>query len=260
MYVINPKTVSSFLTDKIRRALEKVQINCLFAYAVLDLKVDGIIAVNSMKSPESFYIRHPYGMSLLFGNTDNQEFTKTLWQKRLEENWRDEYLQVYPNSDLNNRFLPSYCTSILERVNFKFNKVIYETNKIDNATSFAIVNLSKQMFNDIEGTVVPNKFWRNAIEFQNTALGKTIFHKGKLVATAFAAFIHNKYFELGIETKPEHRGKNLAYLCCSALIDYCLQYDFEPVWSCRKDNVGSFKLAQKLGFEPTITIPYYKLK
>jgi hypothetical protein len=33
----------------------------------------------------------------------------------------------------------------------------------------------------------------------------------------------------------------------------------EPVWACRLENDGSYKLAQKLGFEPVLEIPYYRL-
>lgn len=33
----------------------------------------------------------------------------------------------------------------------------------------------------------------------------------------------------------------------------------EPIWSCRLENTGSYKLAQKIGFLPTAEIPYYRL-
>jgi L-amino acid N-acyltransferase YncA len=51
----------------------------------------------------------------------------------------------------------------------------------------------------------------------------------------------------------------LALYTCSALIDYCLANNFEPVWACRHENTGSFRLAEKIGFESVRTIPYYQL-
>jgi RimJ/RimL family protein N-acetyltransferase len=71
--------------------------------------------------------------------------------------------------------------------------------------------------------------------------------------------VHDNYLELGIETVEAYRGKGLAQSVCSALIDYCLQNNYEPVWSCRFENTASYRLAQKLGFEPVSTRTYYKL-
>ncbi len=46
---------------------------------------------------------------------------------------------------------------------------------------------------------------------------------------------------------------------CSTLIEYCLENSYEPVWACRLENVGSYKLAEKLGFEMYGEVPYYRL-
>jgi hypothetical protein len=46
---------------------------------------------------------------------------------------------------------------------------------------------------------------------------------------------------------------------CSALIDYCIENNYEPVWACHLENIGSYKLAQKIGFTPSALIPYYRL-
>lgn len=60
-------------------------------------------------------------------------------------------------------------------------------------------------------------------------------------------------------TVDAHRGKGYAVSVCSALIDYCLDHDLEPVLACRLENEGSYYLAQKLGFRPSVTLPYYRL-
>ncbi|TKG91495.1 GNAT family N-acetyltransferase [Puteibacter caeruleilacunae] len=62
-----------------------------------------------------------------------------------------------------------------------------------------------------------------------------------------------------METIPEFRGQGFAQYACAALIDYCLANGYEPVWACKETNVPSYKLAQKLGFVPALTLPYYRL-
>lgn len=257
MYVINPKTIASNILGEIRIALDKVQINCLFARAVLDYKVDGVIAVSSCSNAQLFYIRHPYGMSLLFGQTDNYKVLNQFWNWFKKEVTETEFLQIYPQTNVN--FPNNIEAKQLERINFKFNKDRYFANKNSINAPLQLEKVTKPMFKTINGMVVPKNFWRNAEEFAKYSVGVSVLNENEPVSTSFAAFVHSNMLELGIETSYKHRGKNLAYACCSALIEYCLQHRFEPVWACRKDNVGSYKLALKLGFDPVLSIPYYEL-
>jgi RimJ/RimL family protein N-acetyltransferase len=111
----------------------------------------------------------------------------------------------------------------------------------------------------MKGTVVPSYFWNDADHFLDKSIGFTALHDGRIAATAYAAFIIDKSLEIGIETVEEFRGMKLAQVTCSSLIDYAIENNYEPIWACRLENTGSYLLAQKLGFEPTVYRPYYKL-
>lgn len=54
----------------------EVNFNTLFARAVIDQRVSGSVYANDEANPETFYIIHSYGMSLLLGNTNNQNFNE----------------------------------------------------------------------------------------------------------------------------------------------------------------------------------------
>lgn len=56
---------------KVADSITTVEINTLFARAMIKQKVQGKIYVDNPKSPQTFYILHPYGMSLLFGKSHN---------------------------------------------------------------------------------------------------------------------------------------------------------------------------------------------
>jgi len=90
-------------------------------------------------------------------------------------------------------------------------------------------------------------------------VGFTLVGDGELISTAFSSFRHDGKLEIGIETLEAHRGNGYAQCVCARLIDYCLEHGLEPVWSCRLGNKGSYELALRLGFEPTITRPYYEV-
>ncbi len=83
--------------------------------------------------------------------------------------------------------------------------------------------------------------------------------EGALATAAISSFLHGDKLEIGIETLPNFRNQGLASVVCSALIDYCIANQFEPIWSCRLTNGGSYHLAVKLGFDPVASFPYYEL-
>lgn len=262
--------------------LKKVEFNHLFAQAVVEQKIPGRIYVDSYTSPSSFYIVHPYGMSLLFGNCKNEEFNLQLTKYlRNSENQRNqvEWMQVYPANwssrlsvlleaqqtqcSKDKGILSKTDRSPIEehtRVNFKFDSDKFGAFKAQNRSGqLEIFRTGEAEFNNMPGTVVPKFFWRDVTQFLNEGIGFTLRYNGELACTSFAAFIEKGQLELGIETAPQYRGKGFAGFTCIALIDYCLANKLEPLWSCRKENTGSFQLAQKLGFEPVRFHPFYKL-
>ncbi|MCX8130532.1 MAG: GNAT family N-acetyltransferase [Clostridia bacterium] len=109
------------------------------------------------------------------------------------------------------------------------------------------------------GYVIPKHFWKDEEHFCNTGIGFSLICDGEIAATAFSAFRYENQLEIGIETSEKYRGKGFAFRACAALIDYCMENSLEPVWACRRENEGSYKLAQKLGFVPIRSIPYYRL-
>ncbi len=263
------------LTDPLR----KVTINNLFARAVIERRVTGSVYVDDKKNPGTFYVVHPYGMSLLFGDPDNQEFIKRFVNFILNKDGgrsKDHWMQVFPSewNRMLNRLIEEYKLlvtnrpfkdsnekmELFTRVNFKFNRKKYiEFRKSIKCDDHHIVRSGKSVYSEMNGSVVPGNFWDNEEDFFNNAVGFSLFIGKELISTAFSAFIHDNKLELGMETRKEFQGKGYAPLVCSALIDFCLQNSYEPIWACNLVNTGSYKLAQKLGFEVDYTVPYYKL-
>jgi len=263
--------------------LYKVTINNLFARSVVEQKVDGFVYVDNNETPSTFYVVHPYGMSLLFGRTDNIKFNLKFKDYALNINHirnKYEWMQAFPDTwdSVLNELFKDYMiksadnvdkreTGIIElntRVNFKFNYEKYDSLRkelsfLKLSSDFKIIRTDKRIFQEMKGSVIPLYFWRNAEDFYQNGIGYTLIYNNIPVSTAFSAFIHDNKLELGIETIEEYRGKGFALYACFVLIDYCIKNNYEPVWACRLENHGSYRLAQKLGFEPALMIPYYRL-
>jgi len=259
--------------------LYSMTINNLFARSVIENKVNGSVYADKLDNPETFYIVHPYGMSLLIGNINNKKFNllfrdyalninksrlKNEWMQAFPDKWHtvlnDLFKESIIKSSDNNNKMQSGILELNTRVNFKFNikKYTIFKNRL-NLSDIKIVRTDKKIFKSMKGTVIPFYFWNNVNDFLKHGIGFSIFYNNKLASTAYSAFIHDDKLELGIETIKEFRRKGLAQYTCSALIDYCIEKNFEPVWACSLENIGSYNLALKLGFEEVCRVPYYKL-
>lgn len=255
------------------KPLKQVPFNHLFARSVVEGHISGTVYVDDKDHPCAYYIIHPYCMSLLLGDSCNASFNEAFLKYALSKNsksYRDQWLQVSPgawNTLLNDYvFDPgdsreSPCNKGIElhtRVNFRFNPDKYRDFKKCNRNAIAF-RADRKVFHEMTGSVVPAHFWDNADDFCKHGVGFSVYENNTLASTAFSAFIHGDQLELGIETRVDLQGRGYARLVCSVLIDHCLEHNFVPVWSCRLGNTASYKLALRLGFEPTVKLPYYKL-
>ncbi|MBU4032296.1 MAG: GNAT family N-acetyltransferase [Candidatus Thermoplasmatota archaeon] len=256
------------------KLLDEVPFNTLFAGTVLEGHMLGSVYADG--SNRTFLIVHPYGMSLLLGRTDSHEFNRDLEAYMMNADRRrkrTEWLQIYPldwvpviENILGGNLVRKSAepqvddptrVMVLERVNFRFDMDRFPA--AHSPPPGMIVRTTAEMFEKIRGQIVPRYFWRDAEHFVSDGAGFSLIMEEKSVSTAFSAFVIGNRLELGIETADGFRGKGYAEHVSRALIEFCVENGYEPVWSCRGDNIGSFSLAVKLGFEPTLRIPHYKL-
>ena len=260
-------------------SLKEVQINNLFARTVLEKKTDGTVYANNALHPTAFYVVHPYGMSLLYGTSNDPAFNTAFKAYALNDRSirkTYEWMQAYPNgwdvvlkNLFGDRLIPSAVDpatvkepfiQLNTRVNFKFNSKKYSIlRKSLSAGKYKVIRTNEGVYEKMTGSVIPRYFWRDAAHFCSEGVGFSLVCDDMPASTAYSAFIIDDKLELGIETAEMYRGNGFAQYVCSALIDYCVEHNYEPVWSCRLENSASYYLAQKLGFEPTKTIPYYRL-
>ncbi|MEK3903812.1 MULTISPECIES: GNAT family N-acetyltransferase [unclassified Paenibacillus] len=263
--------------------VRQIQINTMFAEAVLEQQITGHVYVDCIENPCTFYVVHSYGMSLLFGDAGIESFTNKLYdyitnQSATRE--QVEWLQADPggewsgivdgmlsfhNSELKKCDLPSGGFEekrIMRntRVNFTFDHDAYQQAKQKFPRhSEPVIRITPKQFLTQTGAVIPRHFWRDEEHFATEGVGYALLRDGETASSAFSSCRTGNQLEIGIETAEAYRGNGYAVSVCSALIEYCLDHDLEPVWACRLENEGSYYLAQKLGFRPSVTLPYYRL-
>lgn len=66
-----------------------------------------------------------------------------------------------------------------------------------------------------------------------------------------------KFGDIGIMTRPEHRGRGVGSAAVAALCHRLRAAGLEPLYRCDEDNAGSVKLSAVLGFEPVTRLVAY---
>jgi hypothetical protein len=264
--------------DQFQRAdplVRNAPINHLFARSVIERKVAGKVWVDRHADPSLAHILHPYGMSLLVG--DAAEVPAGNLRTHILGTCTgvdDQWMQASPAAlwpILDGLFgLEPRATEDppgglrvqrYGRANFRFDPSCYASKRLSvqvpEDCSFHPLTAGEYALADI--AVSPHKFWSNAAQFLTHGGGWYLEKGGQLVSMAFCSFRFDDQFEIGIETRAEYRGQGYALHAACKLIDQCIAQGLEPVWSCRKENRGSYFLAQALGFQPTVVVPYYRL-
>jgi GNAT superfamily N-acetyltransferase len=242
--------------------LSDLPINELFARSVLRGRVGGRAWVDSPEAPSLLHILHPYGMSLLVGQVSPQALP-ALSEHLLG---REQWLQLWPTAGTE-ALAEALSTASAGKVqrfvrsNFRFDARTHAARRREFKAppGVELVQMDGGHFKSLDCSVSPRAFWRDAAHFEREGLGFCTQRGGEATATAFAAFLIDGQLEIGIETLPAWRAQGHALWAASALIEACQQRGLVPVWSCRRENVASWRLAQKLGFVPTLELPYFRL-
>ncbi|WP_443057785.1 SDR family NAD(P)-dependent oxidoreductase [Streptomyces sp. NBC_00724] len=74
------------------------------------------------------------------------------------------------------------------------------------------------------------------------------FHQGEAVAVACTYFLGSAYEDLAVVTAPDHRRRQLALSCVTALCADVTARGHTPSWSCSRHNRASRLLAWNAGF------------
>ncbi|MFP4113001.1 MAG: GNAT family N-acetyltransferase [Spirochaetota bacterium] len=244
--------------------LDRVPFNVLLARAVADGSAAGEIYVDS-RDPASCYVRHAYGMSFLVGEPRDESCRAALLRRLADRTRRDgatEMLQAYPESwhDAIAPLVRDGAVKLWGRTNFRFEESVFRARWPAPPGGEDTVRCDASHLARFAGSVTADRFWKSANDFLACGVGfASVEADGSVASIAFSAYRDARRLEIGVETAPACRGRGLATRTSARLVRYCLEHGLEPVWSCRTENEGSYRLAERLGFAPSLRHPYYEL-
>ena len=102
------------------------------------------------------------------------------------------------------------------------------------------------------------EIWWTEENFLSKGVSFVVLHERQVVAWCTPDCVAGDRMDVGIITHPAHRRKGLAAVAVAATVEHCLNHGFSAIgWHCNADNVGSYKTAEKVGFERKREYVYY---
>lgn len=112
---------------------------------------------------------------------------------------------------------------------------------------FALRRIDEELFIRLTGRVAPSVYWNSYEEYSKNGCGICVMHGNEPVSWAFSSAVSSDEVDIGIETAEAHRHRGLALAAAAALIKDILPEKC-PAWTCQRSNLGSARVAERLGF------------
>lgn len=100
---------------------------------------------------------------------------------------------------------------------------------------------------EVKDWVINN--WGDYANFEKNGFGIIISNKDRIISWSLSDCKAGNLCEIGIHTDNDFRRQGFASKTITAMINYALELNYTSIgWHCPKDNIASFKTAEKCGF------------
>lgn len=91
--------------------------------------------------------------------------------------------------------------------------------------------------------------WPSLERFLKKGFGTAAVINGRIICWCTAEYVSRHQCGIGIEVVDEYRNKGVATATAARFLEQCLRRNIVAHWECGKENSGSVRVAEKLGFE-----------
>ncbi|WP_105616337.1 GNAT family N-acetyltransferase [Vallitalea okinawensis] len=239
---------------RITPLIKDIQYSEVLIHSVIEGNSPGKIFVDNTDNPRSAYIESDF--SFLIGCEDNKDFNesicKYIMEYRINDSQGDELILFLGSSNwkvVEQFLLNSGCIKI-QRKTFGFNKSKYREAVLSEMSRSKKIELRK-----INQKIIDSHKKFKTIEQYPSNFGFCIFCDDVVVSECISVAVGCGQAEISISTREHYRGKGYATIAIIAFIDYCLENNLLPSWSCWPFREESIHLANKLGFEEEHGVP-----
>lgn len=247
MHELTPSQV----TPQIRALFDLTDPASIRLTAVLDAVTVGQVWVDDLTNPMWAILRESLYGTLYLGGSPSRAAVQSLIERYQPEG--DVLIGLWPD-DPRWSMIPT---------NYQYDgKVIDCTERIPQPANLQIplvceirrVDLALfQRSVDYESNIATFGSAERALEH---LIGIYLMRGDEILCEAFASNPIGSIREMGVTTPEAHRRQGYATVTCEHLAHTCESLGFSTYWNCNAENIGSVRLARKLGYQ---TMQEYRL-
>jgi RimJ/RimL family protein N-acetyltransferase len=241
---------------KVKHLVENIDHQLCLIAQVEGNNFAGEIYVDDLDNPTSALI-FSLECDMLLGNPNNPEFNAGLkdyigeWAYLVceTETWETNIKDVIANADLIKA----------PRLHYMLTELKYKNWRDDIPEGFEVVRIDKDFFQrtDLENFSHTARYanrdgWNPELKMDEFGYGHCIIDvKNNVIASSSTIdCLYEDKIEMGIRSDYRYRRQGLAAIVVAATVeDYMSKGITRFGWQCLANNIGSFKTAEKVGFE-----------
>lgn len=235
--------------------------NRVYPLSIIEKNQNGQVFVDSIDNPKSVLFWHYCGFAYLLGKPNDDFFAEIVALIKNEKNTNTRRFVLQVESIDHDKYFSAQEGIIREeRYYFDFQESMVPNETISLSDDFLLKEIDSNLLAKINGNVVPSFSWKSDREFLEKGKGYCILAGKEIAAVAFSSAISHDEIDIGIETNKEFRRLGFATIVAKKMIQYTINENKKPIWQCHTTNRGSQLTAEKLGFNISKTLPFFRAK
>lgn len=257
--------------EEVRPLFEELEWN-LIVTAVFEETCPGDIYVDNCENPRTALIVSPEGYYLAgYAHDDefNRELTQLFDEKIIPEKIKGGEENISLNysppiwEDKIGIILGDKAPVKVHGYYYRFEKLRVDWREMI-PPGFSMVQIDEDLLRRTDlkniGEVLHwvRKKWNSAEDFLERGFGFCLLCEDTIVSWCLADCVSGNRCEIGVETDEDYQRRGFATATVAAAVEYCLSQRFTEIgWHTGTTNVGSYKTAEKVGFERVLEDEYY---
>lgn len=233
--------------------------------SIIEGNTPGEIYLNSLISPELYVIFDKGNFVIYVGGdtTAHEEYTRCIEYIKeyiLTEDLKKEfydYIKISYTSDLWKSALLDVFYDLKVRQD---RRALYKCDisnihyKTPDSFSYEIKPINEEMLKDssLDNFELLKEeilgMWGSIEGFIKNGFGYCAVHGSKLISWCTAELVSRNHCGIGIETIEEQQKKGVGAVLAANFLKECATRNLEPYWDSWTRNLGSVKIAEKVGF------------
>lgn len=241
--------------EEIKRIYKNQAICFPMIMGVIEGTSEGMVYCDDAERPKHLFVRNKFGFCQEFFESFSEGFFRQTVVKILEDARRPKLRMYLPTAKTVDFLRGNESVAVCERVHFKHNA---KNIAFAGHTAGIMKNAKFSAGGGYFGLIA--RYYRDENEFMENAMPVVAYDENKKeIGVIYNTAKGDGNCEVDVLVEEQYRKRGIGKALVQSFIELCQEKGLVPNWDCYSNNVPSMKLAERCGFEPVGTYPFYNI-